>query len=234
MKVLYRISDNSYPKERPDYITNERCLSNFCRVFDGHAIHIIADNVKDDTYTMLQKYVSEDNIERTEYGHGALSFNHALSLALTLSDKELIYFVEDDYLHKDGAPVILEDGFNLGFDYVTLYDHPDKYLNPAEGGNPECSGRSEATRLYLGERSHFKLTGSSTMTFAAKVGTLKEDESILREWGTTRWPSHLPYDYYMFSELIKKKYRRLASPVPGWSTHGESRWLTPLTDWGTL
>ena len=139
---------------------------------------------------------------------------------------EIVYFLEDDYLHKEGSQKVLESGFDLGMDYVTLYDHPDKYLNPIEGGNPYCEGRAEFTRVYLGEYSHWKLTNSTTMTFAAKVKTLKEDEGILRQWTA----GEHPHDFQMFGDL-QKKGRRLVSSIPGYATHGETRWLTPLTNW---
>ena len=47
MKIIYRISDSGYNKVKPDYITNENCLKNFCNVFSDniHDIKIIADNV---------------------------------------------------------------------------------------------------------------------------------------------------------------------------------------------
>ena len=50
--------------------------------------------------------------------------------------KDLIYFVEDDFLHKDNCREILLEGLRLGAEYASLYDHPDKYLDPSKGGNP--------------------------------------------------------------------------------------------------
>ena len=123
---------------------------------------------------------------------------------------------------------VLIDIFNSSilFDYVTLYDHPDKYLNPYEGGNPFCVERSENTRVYLGKHCHWKSTNSTTMTFASKVKTLKEDKDILREWTKDTYP----HDFYMFQDLIKKR-RKLISPIPGFSTHGEVKNLSPLINW---
>ena len=224
MQVIYRISDTGYQKEKPDYISNQNCFENALRTFNKANWWVIADNIGDETSGFLHSKLK--TIEHVSVGHGAGTFNLALNIALNLPDNEIVYFLENDYLHKPEADKILEDGFDLGFDYITLYDHPDKYLNPFEGGNPFCSGRAEDTRVYLGEYCHFKLTNSTTMTFAAKVKTLKEDESILRKWTKD---TH-PYDFKMFMEL-KQKGMRLVSSIPGYSTHGETQWLTPLTNW---
>ena len=234
MKIIYRISEGGYPKEKPEYITKINCLKNALKHFKQEDFLLIMDNVSDNLKSEIEK-VYGGKAHLVQVGHGAGTFNIALDHAigktgiLSVSDGEIIYFLEDDYLHKEGSQRIIEDGFELGMDYVTLYDHPDKYLNPIEGGNPYCEGRAEFTRVYLGNNSHFKLTNSSTMTFAAKVKTLKEDEGIMRSWTNG---TH-PHDFQMFQE-INKKGRRLVSPLPGYSTHGETRWLTPLTNWENI
>jgi hypothetical protein len=234
MKIIYRISEGGYPKEKPDYITKINCLKNALKHFKQEDFLLIMDNVSDNLKSEIEK-VYGGKAHLVQVGHGAGTFNIALDHAigktgiLSVSDDEIIYFLEDDYLHKEGSQRIIEDGFELGMDYVTLYDHPDKYLNPIEGGNPYCEGRAEFTRVYLGNNSHFKLTNSSTMTFAAKVKTLKEDEGVMRSWTNG---TH-PHDFQMFQE-INKKGRRLVSPLPGYSTHGETRWLTPLTNWENI
>ena len=231
MKVIYRISEGGYPKEKPDYITKINCLKNALKHFKQEDFLLIMDGVSDGLKSEIEK-VYGGKAQLVQIGNGAGTFNLALSHALgqteifVLEGDEIIYFLEDDYLHKADAQKVLEDGFNLGMDYVTLYDHKDKYLNPIEGGNPYCEGRAEFTRVYCGETSHFKITNSTTMTFAAKVKTLKEDEMIMRNWTNG---TH-PHDFQMWVDLIKKG-RRLVSSIPGYSTHGETKWLTPLTNW---
>lgn len=224
MQVIYRISDSGYPKEKPDYVNNKNCFDNALKVFDKANWLVIADGVNEDTKLYIESKV--DNINHVNVGHGAGTFNLALDFALTLDDYEIVYFIENDYLHKKDSQPVLESGFDLAFDYVTLYDHPDKYMNPVEGGNVFCLGRSEETRVFLGEYCHWKLTNSTTMTFASRVKTLKEDEDVLRKWTNE---TH-PHDFNMFIEL-KQRGRRLASSIPGYSTHGETPWLTPLTNW---
>ncbi len=153
----------------------------------------------------------------------------ALDEALMYPDDEIIYFIENDYLHKPQSKKILEEGFNLGAPFVSLYDHPDKYLDPSQGGNPYCEGGAEDTRVYLSDNCHWKMTNSTTMTFAAKVSTLKRTEPILRKHTLE---SH-PNDFKMFLEL-RQNNELLITPLPGYSTHGETAYLTPLTNWSKI
>jgi hypothetical protein len=229
MKIIYRISDSGYNKIKPDYINNENCLLNALDMFstEKHDWLIIADNVSQATTQMLEKYVL--NIKHVSVGHGAGTFNLALDKALTYDDNEIVYFIENDYLHKLGADKILEEGFGLGASFVSLYDHPDKYLSPSQGGNPHCEGGAEDTRVYLSESCHWKITNSTTMTFAAKLSTLKKTEPILRKYTTGSYPD----DFKMFMEL-RENNELLITPIPGYSTHGETSWLSPLTDWSKI
>jgi hypothetical protein len=228
MKIIYRISDSGYNKVKPDYINNENCLKNFCNVFFDHIydILVIADNCSDDTINMIKKYIDPVNIRKVSISHGAGTFNLALDEALRYDDLTTIYFVENDYLHKQSSPKIIMEGLELGYHYVSLYDHPDKYMN---GANPFVEDGGEVTRVMLTDSCHWKLTNSTTMTFAAKVSTLKQDEVILREFTSGTHPN----DFQMFLAL-REKQRGLVTPIPGYSTHGETAWLSPLTDWSKI
>lgn len=228
MKIIYRISDAGYNKVKPSYINNENCLKNALQVFptSEYDWSIIADNVSEETNNMIQKYISRDHIYYVSVGHGAGTFNLALDEALQSSDDEIIYFIENDYLHKPNSGNIFREGFELGASFISLYDHPDKYKGPDQGGNPYCDGGAEDTRVYLTKSCHWKITNSTTMTFAAKVSTLKRTEDILRKWTNGTHPN----DFNMFLEL-REQNELLITPIPGYSTHGETAWLSPLTDW---
>ena len=67
------------------------------------------------------------------------------------------------------------------------------------------------------------------MTFAAKVSTLKRVEPLLRKHTNT---SH-PNDFQMFLEL-RSNDELLLTPLPGYATHGETAWLSPLTNWNKI
>jgi hypothetical protein len=226
MKIIYRISDAGYSKVKPDYISNENCLKNFVSTFGNQNLHIIADNCSEDTLKMITKYVHPNSIETVSVGHGAGTFNLALDMALGFDDETIVYFVENDYLHKPGSDKVLIEGLQIGYNYVALYDHPDKYMN---GANPFVEDGGEVTRVMLSESCHWKITNSTTMTFAAQVKTLKEDESILREYTKGSYPR----DFEMFLALREKQHG-LITPIPGYSTHGETAWLSPLIDWSAI
>ena len=229
MKIIYRISNTGYNKIKPEYINNENCLKNAVNVFKDADWSIIADNISSKTDDMIQKYKSRNHINYVSIGDGAGTFNLALDEALRCKDDEIIYFIENDYLHKPGSQQIIEEGIELGASFVSLYDHPDKYLLPSQGGNPYCEGGAEDTRVYLTKSTHWKVTNSTTMTFAAKVSTLKENEEILRRNTSGTHPN----DFQMFIEL-RNNNQLLITPIPGYATHGETAWLTPLTNWSKI
>jgi len=231
MKIIYRISDSGYNKVKPLYINNNNCLKNALKTFIDEDWTIIADRCSPETLDKIEEItgglnMKQFNLLEVSVGHGAGTFNLALDEALKYSNDEIVYFLENDYLHKPGSSEAIKEGFGLGASFVSLYDHPDKYLDPSQGGNPYCEGGAEDTRVYLTKSTHWKITNSTTMTFASKVSTLKRTEPILRKYTQGSYPE----DFKIFLEL-RNNNELLITPIPGYSTHGETRWLSPLTNW---
>ncbi|HEX9944575.1 MAG TPA: hypothetical protein VGG03_21400, partial [Thermoanaerobaculia bacterium] len=170
LKALYRISDGSHQSERFQFATKETCLRNFLAVFrlPKEDLLIIADNVGEATWGMVNEL--HPNTVRTHFGHGAGSWRYAaFDVALRkFSDDDVVYFVEDDYLHLPGSQQLLLEAIGVA-DYASLYDHNDKYINANEGGpNPFIEYGGEVTRVVRTRSSHWKLTNSTTMTFATR------------------------------------------------------------------
>ena len=235
LKIYYRISEKGYNKIKPSYINNENCLKNFIKHFGNDTIEIIGDNISEETYRMIQKYVPINQIELCSIGNGAGTFHKTLDYACNLPDNFISYFVENDYVHKSNSLKTLIEGFEMGLDYVTLYDHPDKYMLAQNGGNKYCIDGSEITRVYFYKSNHWKLTNSTTFTFAGKVKNIKEDYKIFDKYTNGYHPENgqftgHPYDFSMWLAL-NNAGRLLGSPIPGYSTHGETLWLAPKTNW---
>jgi hypothetical protein len=226
--IYYRLSDASNDKVRPPYVTKDRCLHNFFAAFDAQRdnVTMIADAVTDETMGRLSEFLPPSRIIRTKNRSGSASFSLALDLASQLAPTSPVYLVEDDYLHDMRAPEVLFEGLSLGHGFVTLYDHPDKYMEPEAGGNPQCAGGAENTRVYLTKSCHWKETNSTTMTFASTAEVLRRARRFMNPYLKGRTPQ----DFRMFLRLRRKGFT-VVSSIPGFATHGETRWLSPLRDW---
>lgn len=227
MKLIYRTSDSGYNKIKPDYINNINCLNNFIKNV-GKPDLIVADNVNEPNH---RKQIDDLGcVKNVSIGSGAGTFRWTLDYIFkNYNDNDIVYICENDYLHKPNSMKIIQEGFDLGADYVSLYDHPDKYINGDMGGNPEVESGGEVTRLLLSKSTHWKMTNSTTMTLASRVKTLKEDNELIQQYiGGT-----YPRDFEMFLAL-RNGGRVLITPVPGYSTHGETNWLSPFTDWSKV
>ena len=205
---IYRICDQRDGHTKMESVSKRQCFRNFIEVFGTRGLKVVADNTRPATIDFLRGFVSE--IHETALGNSA-SFRYALDLALSLPEEASVYLVEDDYLHQAGGETYIREALQLA-DYVSLYDHPDKYMSKSP--NPLVNRGGEVTRVLLTPSSHWKLTNSTTMTFAARVRTLRRDAAVMRRY--CQLP--IPQDFLMFCELLEHG-RRLVTPIPGRSTH---------------
>jgi hypothetical protein len=90
-----------------------------------------------------------------------------------------VYFIEDDYLHVQDAEAIMEEAKSV-FDYVTLYDHPDKYGVFQGPKNPYVTHPklSETTQILKAKHRIWRTTNSTTHSFACSVQTLRNDKAL--------------------------------------------------------
>lgn len=231
MKVIYRFSDRGYPKQKLPIVNNENCFKNFCVNFlnrDLSDLTLVRDYCNPSTHAQFDYIIKDINIGGcpkvidTNNGNAG-SFKFALEYAINnFDDDEIVYFVEGDYIHDAKSKNMLLEGYKLldvVVDYVTLYAHPDKEME--EGIKPEYIFRSDS--------GYWRSCDSTTMTFSSRVRTLKEDKPIFDKWISGVHPN----DHQMFLEL-RSKERILVSPMPGYSTHGETKWLSPFKDWSKI
>lgn len=235
MRILYRISSNSYEKHRLSYATKEYCLKNFIEnvLTQKDKMLIIADCVTAELSDFL-KTLKQNNIEIIEkkLGSNGASFRYQLEYAANLPDDEVILFQEDDYLYKPAKwpyggttpySVLIQEALDFA-DYVSLYDHPDKYISPEKGGNKYISDLGvENTGVFCSKNSHWKFTNSTTCTFATLSRTISKD---IRVWKQFCQSNH-PYDFQAFLTLGLKG-RKVATPIPGRATHCETEFLSPF------
>ena len=253
--AVYRISSGGYAKLKPAYITKENCLRNFLRTVKAYdagrsdgwtRVAILADMCTPELMDAIRGAVSDLELTskcllcELRLGSGAQSFNFAcVTLAKCKMDPlTTVYMVEDDYLHTPGALGVMRRGLDLE-KFVTGYDHPDKYGRDAFGKPSKTS--SVVTREYprshesgcglmFHEGRHYRQTLSTTMTFMCRLASLTEAWLPMMAY-TSR--TH-PHDFQLWLDVCQRLDTRIAVPIPGVSTHGESEWLGPCVDWAAV
>lgn len=211
MKLYYRISDKGYAKNKLPGATKAVCIANFLNVFRGAGeIIVIADHCEDSTYAELKIAQEQEKFElqRTSLGNsGSMKFAINMACARMEDENEIIYFCEDDYLHREEAADILKEGPLVG-DYFTLYDHPDKYRWPYIGGG-------ETSIVRRTPNSHWRYTVSTCMTFGTTGKYLKLDRAVFDSFCGFAHPN----DHHIFLDLKDRLYRKLALCIPGVACH---------------
>ena len=214
-----QFSSNSANKQRPEWFNREKIFDSFQKTFtDKVSYTAFYDTLNGSEHFIFNKNV---NIVETEGGSEAKSFNNLLKYVhgQDFKDEDIIYFVEDDYLHLDGWVDIMLEGFNqIGADYYTLYDHPDKYYLPMY--------QDLQSKIITTENSYWRTAPSTTCTFACKFGTFKkyfEDHLKFCSEGFT-------HDHQMFLHLWSIG-SNLVSCMPAYSTHVEANMLSPFREW---
>lgn len=237
MQILYRISSNSYKKERLPIATKEYCLKNFIEnvLTSDDFMTIMADSVDQELGGFISQFESNNiKIMPINLRSNGASFRFQLEYVRSLELNEVVMFQEDDYIYKAPSwPYGLSSKYSkmieraLKFaDYISLYDHPDKYLPPEAGGNKLVSPEgTEKTEIFCTADSHWKYTNSTTCTFAARVETILKDAKIWHEFCKT---DH-PYDFQAFLALGCKG-RKIATAIPGRATHADIGWISPFFD----
>lgn len=198
-------------KKRPAGFSREACHQNLLDTVDERVnLTFFLDTAKEGDH-----FIKGQAIEIKE-GKEAGSFLRMLDhvVSLDLHPDTIIYFLEDDYLHRPGWIDVLFEGFTTDTDYVTLYDHRDKYMY-----YPKLQ-----SKIYLTQSTHWRTTPSTTNTYAMRFGTLIQDLPIHKRFSIGR---KITADHDKFCCLAKKG-AILISPIPGWSTHADVEFDSPF------
>ena len=220
-------SEISQHKGRMNGFSRQKCYENLLATVDLERVDItlLLDTfhpVSTPHFTTLQNDfpVIEIN-EGSETGSFLRLLDHVMSLKL--KDDTIVYFLEDDYLHRDGWVDVLLEGFSIPTaSYLTLYDHRDKYFLPMY--------HDLQSKIFHTPTCHWRTTPSTTNTYAMRYSTLKEHLQIHRQFSVGR---RITADHEKFLELGRQG-AQVISPIPGWSTHVDAGQTSPCVDWESL
>ena len=175
--ILFRISSKGYPKVKVEGINKFDSLDNLMKIFKGWEFICVADNCDEALLSRLNQDYQFDQLIETQLGNPG-SFWKLYEIGLSIAqDDDIFYFAEDDYLHLPDAPGAIEEGLQY-FDYVTLYDHSDKYKLAGIPLNPYAKANrfSESTEIVKGPSQIWRTSNSTTMTFALISGLLPKPQ----------------------------------------------------------
>ena len=221
VRHCYKSPNAAIPgRQRPEWFSKEACWENLKRT----ANHEIADiTVCYDAHfgPMNPKHYVGERINVGNFGTEASSFLAMLDIVKmrNFPPHTIIYFVEDDYLHRLGWCEALLQAFTLPIHYATLYDHSDKYLPGYDG---------LASHIFARSICHWRTTPSTTNTYACKAMTLAEDWDFHERYSISH-NNGVTNDCAKF-EHLERMGRVLISPIPGFSTHCDQL-LSPTIDW---
>jgi hypothetical protein len=219
-------STQSAHKPRPDWFDREKIFDSFILTLDERvdytAFHDSGNGV------IEEHFLSKKDVNKVSMlgGNDAQSFLNVLNYVAEqkYDDNDIIYFLEDDYLHKQNWINILLEGFEyIGADYYTLYDHPDKYyLSMYE---------NLQSKIIATPSVHWRTTPSTTNTYACRFKTLKQHFTIHVQYCdlVEKWTK----DHDKFTHLWNSG-SNLVSCMPGYSTHVEGNMLSPIINWSKI
>jgi hypothetical protein len=211
-------------RTRPKWFNKMKVFENFKKTLDPKLVNYTI--VYDEFYGSIDKtfLAKERNVEIIKCGSECDSFLFTLDIiqSRNFDDDTIIYFLEDDYLHRPRWCDIMLEGFNLNPHYLTLYDF-DFFI---ESGY--------LCEIFATPSSHWRAVPATTNTFACRYKTLLEDMELHKKYSIDAIKEeegfHFSKDYDKFWELQKQK-RYLISPMPGWSTHCDANHISPVIDW---
>ena len=221
--VFYRHAQtNSEGRGRPQGFSYENCFKNFELSISGHTDVKVtmafdgANHSQDKVMSMAKNYP----ILTTTYNSSLLSYRDLLTHIKNRKDikpDDLIYYLENDYLHVNGWVSIINDLYNtydMDTAYVSLYDHNDKYTHPMYV--------DLVSKVFTTPKCHWRTTPSTCGSFIITKRLFDLDYDV---WSTTVG------DHNTFLQLNTLRDRYVITPIPGLSTHCMEGLMSPTIDW---
>ncbi|MBI2143986.1 hypothetical protein HYU17_02440 [Candidatus Woesearchaeota archaeon] len=241
-------------KKRPAYFSKLACLKSFLNAANRlsgsgckKAFYFPNDSpIPEDRLSLMEKYGKIIDIG----GRGNVESCRFIYELAKKQDTEFVYFSEDDYIYCENAFESMLDGLNSvkSADYITLYDHPDRYANIRTEGMKKA-------KVYTGSYNHWRTVSSATMTWGGRakafrkdwwkfrlfsLGVEKKDGPALKLLNAALSLGYLYPNWeqnaWHFIQGIKPFYlafpkRKLIGSIPSLATHCHSEFMAPLVNW---
>ena len=220
----YNISGND-GRGRPEGFDFEECFDNLLWSLPywesgEYRVNVIYDS-DDFNENWIHNY-SYHKLIHIKAGSDASSFFQTCKIIKedkNIQDDDLIYFLENDYLHLNGWESKVKDLYKKynNLSYVSLYDHNDKYfLSQYE---------DLVSKIITTNSHHWRTTPSTCGSFIISKSIFDEDYDIL---------STMEGDHNKFLWLNENRNRFVLTPIPGLSTHCMEGLMSPTINWNKI
>jgi len=208
-------------KSRPSWFDYEKCFINLLSTIKDCdvTLHVVMDGkIEQNWINKYKNYFISHEIIGGNMEIVTKEF-YKIVKQVSLLEDDLIYILENDYLHVDGW---VEKVINLyktfkGLSYISLYDHNDKYFLPMY--------EELVSKLYTTHDRHWR-------TVPSTCGSYITTKSIFEEDYRDHIGETIPIgDHHKWIFLTETKNRFLLTPVPGLSTHCMEGLMSPTIDW---
>ena len=145
------------------------------------------------------------------------------SLQQSRMSNDLIYFVEDDYIHE------LDSVTEMLFTYERIASLTNKELVICPTDYPYLYVQAEDTKVYLGEKYHWRKIDETLCTF------LTSKQIVDKHW--EKFLSMCTFEHYPFESPLHEIYKHelCISPIPSIAIHctniNSIFGLSPNKDW---
>ena len=169
------------------------------------------------------KNVNAENKNVTENQMSNMSNIHKSLLIAKSQCKDLVYFVEDDYLHQQEA--IRE----MIFAYERIASQTNSELILCPSDYPYLYTKIDPTNIFLGSTKHWRVVGETLYTFLTSLNILQ------KHWD--KFISMCQFEHYPFEQPLHDIYKSeyCLSPIPSLAFHctnvNSIYGLSPTMNW---
>jgi len=235
---LYRLYPGEGCKSRPLFYSKELALKSFIEAYravdhDKRLIMVVDSNDLSKNMHEIVCGEAESTLFLGGIGNSN-SYMKTLDYVESADNVDYFYLSEDDYLYRPNAFLEFVDVMNsiVSPDYVTLYDHPHRYM----GSDNRTYFYGE--KIFVAGRHHWRTVESTCMTFGGRISALRADIGIHRSLSHNKqnprdrqiWYKTLGIGRYFW----RFPKRLLIGPIPSLATHMEDKFLAPTVDWNSV
>ena len=167
--------------------------------------------------------LNEKNEKVTDNQKSNMANIHKSLITAKLQNKDLFYFVEDDYLHhKDSIKEMI-------FTYERIASQMKRELILCPADYPYLYTKVENTNVFLGSKRHWRKIDESLCTF------LTSNIILSKYWD--KFISMCQLEHYPFERPLHEIYKSelCLSPIPSLAVHftniNSIFGLSPMVDW---